>query len=89
MSADKYRVQVYLTGFDKDRASELKSILKIYNRDKGNAFFKSVLRRAWEGEKVLLHQTNDDTDAKRMAIALLRGGGQVAIDGLQEEEDEF
>lgn len=86
---DKYRVQVYLVGFDKERAPELKSILKIYNRDKGNEFFKSVLKRAWEGERVLIHETNNDTDAMRMAQALFRGGAKLEIDGLQEEEDDF
>jgi hypothetical protein len=87
--AEKYRVQVYIVGFDKERAPELKSILKIYNRDRGNEYFKSVLRRAWEGERVLVHETNDDTDAMRMAAALSRGGARIELDGLTEDESEF
>jgi len=86
---EKYRVKVLLVGFDEDRAPELKQILKLYHNSQGNAFFKNVLRRAWDGERVEIYETNNDIDAIRMAQAIIRGGGQVEIDGLQEDEPEF
>jgi hypothetical protein len=87
--SEKYRVQVYLVGFDKERAPELKSILKIYKRDKGNEYLQTTLKRAWEGQRVLVHETNDDTDAMRFAGALFRGGARIEIDGLHEDKPEF
>jgi hypothetical protein len=84
--AEKYRVQVFLVGFDKDRAPELKSMLKIYHNSQGQAWLKEVLRRAWEGERVLIYETNNDVDATRMAQSLLHAGAQIEIDGLQEKD---
>ncbi len=85
----KYRVQVYLVGFDKDRATELKSILKIYHNSRGEAFFKDCLRRAFDGERVMIYESNNDVDSVRVAQAYARGGAQIEIDGLEEEQDPF
>lgn len=87
LTSETYRVHVYLVGLDKDRASELRSILQIYNKSQGRVWFKDVLQRAYKGERVPIYHTNDDLDAKRFGMALLRAGGQVEIDGLVEEED--
>jgi hypothetical protein len=85
--SENYRVKVYLAGFDKDRAAELKSILKIHHNSQGNEWFKSVLRRAADGERVLVYETNNDTDAMRVGQSYARGGAHVEVDGLQEAEE--
>lgn len=84
-----YRVQVFIVGFDKDRANELKMILKIYHNSQGNDWFKSVLRRADAGERVLVYETNSDADAMRAGGAYARGGAHVEVDGLAEQEEAF
>jgi hypothetical protein len=87
--SEKYRVQVYLVGFDPERAPELKSLLKIYHNSQGSIYFKSVLRRAHEGERVMIYESNADIDAIRFAQSMLRGGAEIEIDGLEEDEEEF
>ena len=87
--SDQYRVKVLLVGFDEDRAPELKQILKLYHNSRGNTYFKNVLRRAHEGERVVIYETNDDVNAIRMAQAIYRAGGHLELDGLKEDEPEF
>ncbi len=65
---EKYRVKVYLCGFDTERANELKSILQIYNRPQGQSFFKDVLRRAHAGERVLIYESNNGRWSARAFI---------------------
>lgn len=84
-----YRVEVFLSGFDPSRAGELKQILKIYHNSQGNDWFKSVLKRTAGGERVLIYETNSETDAMRVGQAFVRAGGNVEVDGLQPEEKEF
>lgn len=84
-----YRVEVFLSGFDKSRAGELKQILKIYHNSQGNEWFKKVLKQTANGERVLIYETNSEADAMRVGHAFVRAGGQVEVDGLQPEEDEF
>ena len=87
--AHGYRVEVFLAGFDKSRAGELKQILKIYHNSQGNDWFKSVLKRANDGQRVLIYETNNDADALRVGQAFVRAGGQVEVDGLPTEEEVF
>ena len=86
---EQYRVEVYLVDFDKDQASELKEILKIYHRDKGKEYLKKVLRRVKGGERVPVYSSNDDTDALRVCQTLKRAGAKLEVDNLKEEEEEF
>ena len=85
----KYRVEVFLVGFDEDRAPELKQIIGIYHRDLGADKLRGMLRKAHGGERVLVYTSNNDTDAIRVAQALARGGGRIEIDNLEDEEAEF
>ena len=86
---DKYRVEVYLVDFDEDRAPELKELLKIYHPSLGKETLRGTLRKAHEGERVLVYTSNDDTDALRVSQALTRGGAMLEIDNLQEDQGEF
>ena len=87
--SQQYRVKVFLCGFDEGRASELKSILKIYHNSQGEAFFRDALKRAHEGERVQIYETNNDVDAHRVAQAYLRGGAAIQIDGLEDKDSIF
>jgi hypothetical protein len=84
-----YRVKVFMVGFDVERASELKQILKIYHNSQGQEYFKDLLRRCHDGERVQIYETNDDTDAKRISIAFSRAGAAIEFDGLQEPPPAF
>ncbi len=87
--SQSYRVSVFITGFDVSRASELKEMLKIHNSNQGTNWFKDVLRRANDGERVQVYQTNSDADAMRVGGAYARAGAEVEVDGLPDEEEEF
>ncbi|MCA9565001.1 MAG: hypothetical protein KC561_16000 [Myxococcales bacterium] len=84
--SQNYRVKVFLCGVAKDRASELRSTLKIYKPKEGNEYFKDVLRRAHSGERVLIYESNSDVDAMRLAHAMLRSGAQIEVDGLAGDD---
>jgi|GEM_PF-4404779 len=86
---DRYRVEVFLVGFDEDRAPELKQLVRIYNPSLGAETLRGMLRKVHEGERVLVYSSNNDTDAIRVAQALARGGANIEIDNLQDEEAEF
>jgi hypothetical protein len=87
--SQQYRVKVFLVGFDVERANELKSMLKIYHNSQGEVFFKDCLRRAHDGERVLVYESNSDSDAMRVGRAIANGGAQIEVDGLTEEEEPF
>lgn len=85
----KYRVEVFLVGFDEGRAPEMKQLIQIYQPALGAETLRGILRKVHEGERVLVYSSNNDTDAIRVAQALARGGAKIEIDNLQDEEAEF
>ena len=84
-----FRVQVYMVGVDKDRAKQLRKTLRFFVRGAGRETKRDMMRRAHEGERVLVYETNDDEDAKRAAQSISDGGATVEIDGLKPPEEPF
>lgn len=84
-----YRVQVYLTGLDKERARQLRESLARVLTGAGPKPLKAVMRRAYDGERVLVYESNDDSDALAVAQSLESAGGTVECEGLREPEELF
>lgn len=89
MSAGNYRVQIFMTGLDKDRAKELRYVLHDYVKGAGNAILRDMMKRAFEGERVLVYQTNNDNDAEAVVRALTRAGAALEVEGLRSDEQPF
>jgi hypothetical protein len=89
MSDGTYRIHIYLVGLDKDRAKELRYVMHDFVRGAGKTLLRDMMRRAHEGEKVLVYQTNDDKDAEAVTRALKRAGAQLEVAGLRGEEEPF
>jgi hypothetical protein len=84
-----YRVQVYLTGVDEERAGLLRESLARILHGLGPKSLKAVLRRAHGGERVLVYESNDDRDALAVVQSLESAGGTVACEGLRGPEEPF
>ena len=88
MSAD-YRVKVFMVGVDIELARQLRDALGQVIRGAGKAELKKLMRRAHEGERILVYQSNDDNDAKDVAAKVEGAGAKVVIEGLKPPEDPF
>ena len=86
---DAYRVKVFMTGFDTERARQLREALSKVLKGIGKADLKRLLRRVYEGERVLIYESNDDNDAQAVAGAVEGGGAIVDIVGLNPPDDIF
>ena len=84
-----FRVQVYMVGVDKDRAKQLRKTLRFFVPGAGKEAKRDMMRRADQGERVLVYQTNDDEDAKQAAQSISDGGATVEVDGLKPPEEPF
>lgn len=84
-----YRVKVYLTAVDRDRARQLREVLGRYLKKAGKEPLRDLMRRAHEGERVLLYESNDDKNAQVVADDVSAHGGTVEIEGLRPPEEPF
>ena len=87
--SQEYRVHVYLVDFDKTRAAELTQILKLYHNSQGAQWFRTLLRGVAEGEAQEVYETNSDDDARRVGLSIMRAGGQLRLDGLNDAPEAF
>lgn len=84
-----FRVQLYLVGIKPDQARPLRRMLARVMIGVGKAELKRTLRRAHEGERVLIYQTNSDKDAESWAHQLKGCGATIEIEGITGPEPAF
>ena len=84
-----YRVRVYMVDVDKSRARQLREVLGRFVRGAGKQPLREMMQRAFNGERVLIYETNSDDDARAVAQSATDGGATVEIEGLQPPKAPF
>ncbi|MBN1944507.1 MAG: hypothetical protein JW797_02475 [Bradymonadales bacterium] len=86
---EAYRVHVFLTGVDEEKARQLREVLGRYLKGAGPTILRQIMRRAHAGERVLVYESNSDQDAQAMAEDLMGHGATIEIEGLLPPEEPF
>jgi hypothetical protein len=89
MTDQGYRVHVYMTAVDKQRAAQLREALGRVLTRAGKEPLRDLMRRAHGGERILVYRTNDDRDALAIGQSLTNAGATIEIDGLRPPDDLF
>lgn len=88
--SQNYLFSVKLIGFDEERKRELRDyILRNLHPRKGLAYFKQLLEAAREGQGEVIYETNNPSDARRIAYGLVTHGGQPEMIGDFEVDDDL
>lgn len=85
----KYRVRVFMVGIDPERAKDLREVLGRVVKGAGKQSLRDLMRKAHQGDRVLIYETNDDDNAQEVKRIVEGGGATVEIDGLRPPEPLF